>query len=166
MTQFVTQWLMSYSFRDSMTYVVLISWLNDSYISCEHINDFCQAHRFITSRMWMSHVTHTWVSPITHMNESSHAHECVHTHTRTHTHTHTHTWMSQVIHMHASCHTHQMNHVTHVDEKGHTSEWFVSRKVFTLRERVERSKSERETAHTPTRERETYACIESIERDV
>jgi len=69
------------------------------------------------SRTWMSHVTHInesyhtyewvmshiWTSPITHMNEWCHTHEWVMSHT----------WTSHVTHMNGSCHTQEwvMSHI-------------------------------------------------------
>jgi len=74
-----------------------------------------KAKRWVTSHIWMSHVTH--------MNESYHTSKWVMSHI----------WMSHVTHLNESRHTSEwvtshiwMSHVTHMNESYHTSKWVTS----------------------------------------
>jgi len=72
-------------------------------------------YEWVTSHVWMSHVTH--------INESLHTYEWVMLHI----------WMSHVTNMNQSCHTYEwftshiwMRHVTHMHDSRHTYELFMS----------------------------------------
>ena len=92
------------------------------------------SYEWVTSHIWMSHVTcineschtyewvmslmsHIWMSHVTHMNESWHTHEWFMSHI----------WMSHGAHINESCHTYEwvmshlwLSHVTHMNESCHT----------------------------------------------
>ena len=79
------------------------------------MNESCLTYEWVMSHVWMSHVTHEWVT--SHMNESRHTYEWVMSHI----------WKSHVTHMNESRHTCEcvmshiwMSHVTHVNESCHT----------------------------------------------
>jgi len=83
-----------------------------------HMNDSCHPHEWVISHIWMSHVTH--------MNESCHPYEWFISHI----------WLIHKCDMPRhieSCHTHEwvmshtwMIHVTHMNESCHTHEWVIS----------------------------------------
>ena len=90
-------WVMSHKWRhhiaSAMIFfdVVLTTML---YLDiCIH---FVPVHELVTTHTHTSHVR-TWMSHITHMNESCHAREWVGSHR----------WMSRVAQMNESCHTHE-----------------------------------------------------------
>ena len=94
-------------------------WISHIWMRCRLL--FLQRRRDSQSRD-ASHVTHTWMSHVTHMSESRHTHEWVYSHI----------WMSHVIRMNESCHTYKwvmsytwMNRVTRVNESCHTNEWVM-----------------------------------------
>jgi len=103
-----------------------------------HSNVTCHTFEFVTSRVRMSHVTHTNDSCHTYMSESCHTYmsqSChtyyvnphfselqrasifnthTHKHTQTHAHTHTHTH-THTTHTHTHTHTHIHKHThTHI----------------------------------------------------
>jgi len=68
-------------------------------------------------------MSQTWMSHVTHMNESCHTYEWVMSHI----------WMSHVTQVVDSCHTYElvishiwMSHVTHMNESCHTYAWVMS----------------------------------------
>jgi len=93
------------------------------------MNESRHSYEWVMSLVWMSHVTrlnesrHTWMSHITHMHESRCTHEWVTSHT----------WISHDTRMNESRHTYEwvtshiwISHVTHMNNSCHTYQWVAS----------------------------------------
>jgi len=89
-----------------------------------HMNESSHTYEWVMSHVWMSHVTH--------MNVSFYTPQTIRRQWRdTHTHTHTHTddpWrVNPDYHTRKWVTSHVwMGHVTHLNESCHTSEWVMS----------------------------------------
>ena len=107
-----------------------ITWI--SLISLIFLQIFlCRGH----AATWV--MSHTWMSYVTHTNESCHTHEWVTSHIWmshvTHKLVMSHTWMSYITHMNDLCHTYEwvishtwMSYVAHMNESCYTHEWVMS----------------------------------------